>query len=255
MHRRLAALTIAALLPLIGCATPDRERAALPWSGARQLVLVTTPDWNATRGTLRTFERDAGGAWRERATGAAVTVGRSGSAWGLGLHPAQPGLQKQEGDGRAPAGVFAIGEAFGYAPQAETALPYAQMQATSWCMDVPASPLYNRIVDARQVGAAAVEGSSEPMRLDLHRGGDQRYRSGFVIAHNAQAVQGAGSCIFAHLWGKPGQPTAGCTAMAPESMQRLYAWLDPAARPVFVLLPAAEHRRLRAAWNLPDAGP
>ena len=132
-------------------------------------------------------------------------------------------------------------------------LPYAQMQATSWCMDVPASPLYNRIVDAAQVGAAAVEGSSEPMRLDLHRDGDRRYRNGFVILHNAQAVKGAGSCIFAHLWGKPGQSTAGCTAMAPESMQRLYAWLDPDARPVFVLLPEAEYRRLQATWNLPEA--
>ena len=253
MHRRLAALVMATLLPLVGCATRDGERAALPWSGVRQLVLVTTPDWNATRGTLRTFERDADGAWREQDAGVPVAVGRSGSAWGLGLHPTQAGLQKREGDGRAPAGVFAIGEAFGYAPDGDTALPYAQMQATSWCMDVPASPLYNRIVDATQVGAAAVEGSSEPMRLDLHRDGDRRYRNGFVILHNAQAVKGAGSCIFAHLWGKPGQSTAGCTAMAPESMQRLYAWLDPDARPVFVLLPEAEYRRLQATWNLPEA--
>src|SRR3546814_17274315 len=70
--------------------------------------------------------------------------------------PAQTGgPAKREGDGRAPAGVFAIGEAFGYATQAPTALPYAPMQAGSWCMDVVDSQPYNRIVDAREVGDAA----------------------------------------------------------------------------------------------------
>jgi L,D-peptidoglycan transpeptidase YkuD (ErfK/YbiS/YcfS/YnhG family) len=237
---------------LAGCAhrTPV-SGDTVAWHHARQLILVTTPDWNATSGTLRTYERDREGAWQEHGEGVPITVGRSGSAWGLGLHPAQPGVQKREGDGRAPAGVFAIGQAFGYGPDAATALPYAQMQATSWCMDVVGSPLYNRIVDAAQVGDAAVQGSTEPMRLDLHNDGDQRYRNGFVILHNARAEKGAGSCIFAHLWGKPGQPTAGCTAMAPESMQRLYAWLKPEANPAFVLLPEDEYRRLRTAWGLP----
>ena len=43
-------------------------------------------------------------------TAAPVSVGRNGAAWGLGLHAAQPqGPQKQEGDGRAPAGVFTLG--------------------------------------------------------------------------------------------------------------------------------------------------
>src|SRR5690606_30285979 len=104
--------------------------------------------------------RDDGDAWREQGEAAPASIGRSGSAWGIGLHPAQTGGPfKREGDGRAPAGVFTIGQAFGYAAQGGTALPYAQMQASSWCMDVVASPLYNRIVDARQVGDAAVQGS------------------------------------------------------------------------------------------------
>ncbi len=256
MKFRVYAIAALAWIALAcGCASTGDPADATPWRQSRQLVLVVTPDWNATQGSLRTFERGVGGAWREVEDAVPITVGRSGSAWGLGLHPPQPGTQKREGDGRAPAGVFAIGEAFGYAPDADTALPYAQMQATSWCMDVPDSPLYNRIVDANRVGEQAVQGSSEPMRLDLHNDGDQRYRNGFVILHNAQAAKGAGSCIFAHLWGKPGQPTAGCTAMAPESMQRLYAWLKPEARPVFVLLPEAEYRRLQATWNLPEAAP
>ena len=250
MHRWSRVPLVAMAMVLAGCATRSVTSDEPAWSNARQLVLVTTPDWNATQGSLRTFERDGDG-WREQGDGFPITVGRSGTAWGLGLHPAQPGVQKREGDGRAPAGVFAIGEAFGYAPDATTALPYAQMQSSNWCMDVVDSPLYNKIVDAKVVGEAAVQGSSEPMRLDLHNDGDQRYRNGFVILHNAQAVKGSGSCIFAHLWKAPGQTTAGCTAMADPSMQRLYAWLKPEARPVFVQLPEAEYRRLRQSWHLP----
>ena len=251
MFTRTPILILAiALLGLTGCVHRSVANQEVAWSSARQLVLVTTPDWNATQGTLRTFSRDGDG-WREVDAGVPITVGRSGSAWGLGLHAAQPGVQKQEGDGRAPAGVFAIGEAFGYAASADTALPYAPMQASHWCMDVVDSPLYNRIVDAKVVGEAAVKGSTEPMRLDVHGKGDQRYRNGFVILHNVDAVKRGGSCIFAHLWKQPGQATAGCTAMAPESMQRLYRWLQPDARPVFALLPEAEYRRLRAAWDLP----
>ncbi len=247
----LLALALCASVALAGCATRHAAQGDTAWSNARQLVLVTTPAWKATQGTLRTFERGPGG-WREVGAGVPITVGRSGSAWGLGLHAAQAdGPQKKEGDGRAPAGVFAIGQAFGYAADAGTALPYAAMQASNWCMDVVDSPLYNRIVDAKVVGDAAVQGSSEPMRLDIHNQGDQRYRSGFVIEHNARGAKGAGSCIFAHLWKAPGETTAGCTAMAPESMQRLYGWLDPGKRPVFALLPEAELARLRMEWDLP----
>ena len=185
-----------------------------------------------------------------------ISVGRNGAAWGLGLHPAQSGgPQKQEGDGRAPAGVFTLGEAFGYAGDAATAMPYRPMQATSYCIDVPDSPLYNRIIDTRTEGEAAAKGSTEPMRLDLHNNGDPRYREGLVIGHNPTATPRAGSCIFAHLWRTPGEPTAGCTAMAAETMDGLLAWLRPDARPVFVLLPRAEYERLAHDWRLPERVP
>jgi len=248
----LFVIATAALLSSCASAPPNPQAGDSAWRGARQMVLVVTDDWEATTGTLRTFARDAAGQWREQGDAAPVSIGRGGSGWGLGLHrPQAGGPVKQEGDGRSPAGVFAVGEAFGYAGHADTALPYAQMQADSWCMDVVDSPLYNRIVDAREVGDAAVQGSSEPMRLDLHRDGDQGYRNGFVIEHNPAARKGAGSCIFAHLWKAPGAPTAGCTAMADATMQRLYGWLRPEAKPVFVLLPKAEYDRLAVAWHLP----
>lgn len=250
LHRTRWLLLVALL-----AAAPVLARQAVPgiaqMQQARQLVVVTTSGWDDHQGHLQTYVRDGQG-WKPAAQAFAVAIGKSGSAWGEGLFPPQKtGPQKQEGDGRSPAGIYGIGEAFGYAPTARTKLDYHQMQASNWCIDVPDSPFYNQIVDEKDVGALGVEGASEHMRLDLHNNGDVRYRQGFVIAHNAKATPGRGSCIFAHLWRTPGEPTAGCTAMAPANMEALQAWLDPKKQPLFVLLPRAEYIRLQHAWSLP----
>lgn len=250
-----AALIVGALFAS-GCAhhRDDAATAATAWRDARQLVLVTVPDWNADGGTLRRYERGAEG-WRETGDARPVTIGRGGAAWGLGLHPApQQGPIKREGDGRSPAGVFAIGRAFGYGANATTALPYDAMQASHYCVDVSGSPIYNRIVDASVVGTEAVAGSTEPMRRDLHAGGDQRYRLGFVIEHNPGARPMAGSCIFAHLWKTPTEATSGCTAMDEATMTSLLGWLRPDRHPVFVLMPADEYARVHASWQFPALG-
>jgi L,D-peptidoglycan transpeptidase YkuD (ErfK/YbiS/YcfS/YnhG family) len=243
-------LALAALLmpALLSAASQDT-----PWqSESTQLIVVITSDWDAPAGSLQRFER-VDGHWNPLAKAFPVTVGKNGSGWGLGLHePQVVGPRKVEGDGKAPAGIFALGNAFGYAPAGDTKLGYVPMTDTDWCVDVNESPLYNRIVSTRDVGIDAVEGSSEPMRRDQHLDGDQIYRQGFVIRHNPSNVPKAGSCIFAHLWRAPGKPTAGCTAMDPADMDALLAWLDAAKKPVFVLLPAAEYSRLRKSWQLPE---
>jgi len=253
LRTRLGAIAWAAVA-LMSCSMQRVERtplsSALPWSEARQLVLVTTPDWNASQGTLRTFARD-GDRWHAVGAATPIVIGRTGAAWGLGLHPAQPGLQKQEGDGRSPAGVFTIGTAFGYAASEPTALPYEALGVDEYCVDVAGSPFYNRIIDAAKAGNAAVAGSTEPMRRDLHENGDEAYKIGFVIEHNPRGVAGAGSCIFAHLWKTPQTATAGCTAMTEAAMRDLLGWLKADAHPVFVLLPQVEYQRLRAPWQLP----
>lgn len=262
LHRCLVpsrAAVLSVLVLLTACASTSQIRSNessnnSPLGDARQVVLVLTEDWTATTGSLQRFElRD--GQWHAVGNAAAISVGRSGTGWGTGLHPAQTqGPQKQEGDGRAPAGVFALGDAFGYADRDATRMPYRAMQASHYCMDVPDSPYYNQIIDTRELGEAAAKGSTEPMRLDLHSKGDPRYRKGLVIGHNTAAVPRAGSCIFAHLWRTPGEPTAGCTAMAADTMDDLLAWLQPQDRPLLVLLPRAEYQRLAGQWKLPRAG-
>jgi L,D-peptidoglycan transpeptidase YkuD (ErfK/YbiS/YcfS/YnhG family) len=221
------------------------------WSVSRQMIVVTTDGWNADHGTLRAWVRD-GAQWKPEGATTDVTIGRHGSAWGIGLHPPQhDGPEKKEGDGRSPAGVFRVGEAFGYAESNPTALTYRGLTASDYCVDVDGSPYYNQLVDENKVGTKAIDGATEPMRRDLHFNGDHAYRIGFVIEHNAEGRKGKGSCIFAHLWKSPTSPTAGCTAMTDDAMERLLAWLDPAKKPVFVLLPKTEYARLRDAWNLP----
>jgi len=221
------------------------------WSVSRQMIVVTTDGWNADHGTLRTYVRE-GTHWKQEGSAADVTIGKRGSAWGIGLNPPeQDGPVKKEGDGRSPAGVFRVGPAFGYAESNPTAMPYRGLTATDYCVDVDGSPYYNRIVDTDKVGRNAVAGATEAMRRDLHFDGDRAYRIGFVIEHNPEGRKGAGSCIFAHLWKSPTSPTVGCTAMTDGTMERLLAWLDPSKKPVFVLLPKTEYARLREAWNLP----
>jgi L,D-peptidoglycan transpeptidase YkuD (ErfK/YbiS/YcfS/YnhG family) len=252
MRDRSAWAAIVILAMLCGCSGVRERVATSPVPDeAQQVVLVITSGWDAPNGALRRFERDAM-KWREVGDAFAVSVGRAGSGWGRGLHPEQSdGPHKREGDGRAPAGIFDVGTAFGYAASAMTALDYLALDADDWCIDVNDSPLYNRIVDSKQVGVAAIAGATEPMRRDLHLEGDQRYREGFVIEHNRERVSGGGSCIFAHLWKTPGAPTAGCTAMAADDLSLLLAWLDARRRPLFVLLPEHEYARLRVNWALP----
>lgn len=221
-------------------------------SQTRQLVVVVTAGWDSDEGRLLKFQRDGADSDWAAAGETVVTIGRAGAAWGRGLHPVQSdGPQKEEGDGRSPAGVFTIGQAFGYGGPPDTGLKYSQMQATQYCIDVADSPLYNRIVDARAVGEAAVKGSTEPMRRDVHVNGDARYKLGFVVEHNPGNLSGAGSCIFAHLWKAPGEATAGCTAMTEDAMRALLSWLREDSRPLLVLLPQPEYARLSFAWGLP----
>lgn len=222
------------------------------------MLVVVAPDWTSTAGRLLRFARDHGdGCWQAAGPALAVSLGRAGLAWGRGRHP-QPdrtGPVKQEGDGRSPAGVFAITALFGEdgpaGSLAQTArLPWLHATASLKAIDDPASRYYNRIVDRAAV-AQPDWISCEDMLRD-----DGRYAVGAVVAHNAEPpLPGAGSCIFLHVRASAGAPTAGCTALALADMRELAGWLDGAAAPLLVQLPRAEYERRRAEWGLPVFAP
>lgn len=218
-------------------------------STTTQLLLCLSPDWDAPSGQLQRFERAAFDAWQPVGDETPVALGRSGMAWGRGLHPPTGGLEKCEGDGRAPAGVFAITALFGYADAsalpAAPRLPYHRARPDLKCVDDPASAHYNCIVD----GAALPRdwATCEDMLRQ-----DRRYELGAVVADNSTPpVPGAGSCIFLHVWESPVTPTAGCTAMALAHMRDIALWLDGTRAPVLVQLPQAEFARRQADWGLP----
>jgi len=217
----------------------------------QQLVVVKTANWQAHQGTLQFYERSpTKETWQAVGDAVPVAVGRNGLGWGVGLHPATAldDPKKQEGDGRAPAGVFRLSSAFGYAPATEAAgikLPYMEATPSLRCIDDVQSAFYNRIVDRDLIRPDWK--SAEEMRRP-----DDQYRLGIVVDHNTNpAIPGSGSCIFIHIWKGSDVGTAGCTAMSQENMERLLSWLDPSANPVLIQLPEGTYRKLRTAWNLP----
>ncbi|HWM87525.1 MAG TPA: hypothetical protein VNO33_16845 [Kofleriaceae bacterium] len=217
---------------------------------ARQLLLGVVDDWEDVTAELQRFER-AGQVWKPVGERWPAVIGSGGSGWGRGLHGqgapgGRSGPAKREGDGKSPAGAFALGASFGYAarPVEGARAPYTQVDDSWVCVDDPRSAHYNRVLDAE--GVKTDWSSNEQMRRH-----DELYRWVVLVDHNQEATAGAGSCIFLHLWRDADAGTAGCTAMDKPAMERLLAWLDPAARPAFVLLPAGELAALRESWALP----
>ena len=127
-------------------------------------------------------------------------------------------------------------------------LPYRAETPGLDCVDDPASTHYNTLVDRGAVPRPDWNRAEHLLAV-----GDP-YRLGVVVDHNpAPAVAGGGSCIFLHLWQGPGRGTSGCTAMADADLERLLGWLDPAAGPVLVQLPAQTYAARRKEWDLPPA--
>jgi zinc D-Ala-D-Ala dipeptidase len=250
MSRKIFAVAAFCLLSFWLNAQPGPPPLRETLSQSSQMVVVTTKDWTATEGLMRRFERMERG-WQQVGPSLPVVVGRSGLGWGRGLTnlPSSFEPRKGEGDGRSPAGVFRLTYAFGYAAADEVReikLPYIQCTASVECVEDTNSSYFNIIVDRR--AAAKVDWkSSEPMRRS-----DDEYKLGVFIAHNdSPTEQGAGACIFMHIWKEPGHPTSGGTAMSIGGLESLLGWLDPRANPVLVQLPQEVYLQQQIPWMLP----
>lgn len=213
---------------------------------SHQLIVVTTKNWTDIQGTAQRYERQ-GNTFRKYEAPFPVVVGKNGLAWGKGLGSVEQreGPVKREGDGKAPAGVFKLGRAFGYDSSADTKLPYLALTSTIECVDDSRSARYNELVDGATVSKDW--DSSERMRRD-----DDMYRKGIFIEHNTPASPASGSCIFFHIWRGPTSPTLGCTAMDQADISRLFNWLDPRQSPLLIQMPEVEYEHLREGLNLPE---
>jgi D-alanyl-D-alanine dipeptidase len=226
-----------------------------------QMIVVTAADWDVVEGKIQRFERDtASAAWHPVGEPIAIVVGNHGMGWGVGVVATDQGARiatepvKKEGDGKSPAGIFALGTAFGYdsQPLPGSAMPYLNLTPTIECVDDIASKHYNRIVDSSTV--VPDWNSSEHMRNV-----GEAYRWGIVVDHNGVVTgqdakppqPGGGSCVFLHIWHSPSQGTAGCTAMPQIELENLLRWLDPKRNPLLVQLPEQVYERLADRWSLP----
>jgi D-alanyl-D-alanine dipeptidase len=246
-----------------GEAVQGQADAAEPhaFAGSTQMIVVTTSDWNAVEGQMQRFERTAPrDAWSVVSEPTPVMVGKNGLAWGIGVIATNdPNLRgasdpvKREGDGKAPAGVFTLGTAFGDAvqPLPGSKMPYLNLTASIECVDDPGSKYYNRVVDRSAV--TPDWNSSEHMRaIELYRWGIVVGLNGIVAdVKTNPPVPGGGSCVFLHNWRNPTQGTAGCTAMPESELETLLTWLDPTRKPLLVQLPEPDYGRLINRWKLP----
>ena len=238
-------VSCAALIFMAGSAYAD----GVPRNCA-QLILGIAPDWNSMRGKLQCFERVRGGEWRAVTAPVPVLFGKNGIAWGTGLAGQnERGLRKKEHDGRAPAGIFAIGEVFGYDANLPKGgdYPYHQVTEADVWSDDPRSPNYNRhmVIDPKN--------PPDNYTHEKMRSGDFAYHWLIEIRHNSDPpVPGAGSAIFFHIRRGVNHPTTGCTTMAEQNLIRIITWLRVAQHPCYALLPAADYEKKYRAWDLPS---
>lgn len=229
-----------------------RANASMP-AETTQAVVGIAEGWNSSHAAVSLVEKD-GGRWRRVLGPFPARLGSKGLVWGLGLH-ANPrrGTVKKEGDGRSPAGIFALGGVWTTRGdvKVDRGIPVVHVcDRDLWVSDLQ-SPYYNRYVRLDHPAATAWE-KKEQMRLN-----DAAHSIKILIRHNTdetkgRPVRGAGSSIFFHIWRQNGAyPTAGCTAMDESNLRAILARLKPSRRPVYVLLPNAEYVRLRPAWGLP----
>lgn len=247
--RRAFALALLAL-GLAAALAPQGARAQGPGlEDSTQAILVTAATWDSRRAEMRLFERSPGGKWRQAGKAMTAEIGKNGLAWGRGLTAAGgDGPVKREGDGKAPAGVFRLGPAFGYAAEGSRRLKigYIRLTDSHECVDDSASPRYNTVFDSAGVAEKGWKSSERMLRPD------GQYRIGVIVGHNvAPVTPGAGSCIFLHVREAAGAYTSGCTALPLKDMERVAAWLDASKNPVLVQLPAGE----RAAFAARHATP
>ena len=237
-------------LLLVALWQPTSSMLALDPS-VHELIVGIAPGWDSMQGHIQFFRREGAVDWQAASTQITVLFGKNGLAWGRGVEGTdEPGLHKQEHDGRAPAGVFKIGKIYTYDPALPEGANYPFHQVTTadaWVDDVK-SPDYNRFV-------TIPDPQSPPPWFDKAkmRQGDFAYHWLVEIRHNSDPPEaGAGSAIFFHIRRGETRPTSGCTTMAEPNLVKLIRWLRAADHPEYVLLPAGEYDKKWRAWGLPD---
>lgn len=193
-----------------------------PLADARRLVMVTAPDINQERVSVRLFvRRSVGAPWRAIGRARQAVIGRAGMGWGHTFRGYRRGGEKlkREGDKRTPAGFFRIGASFGFETSPRPGHVVLRADQTI-CVDDVRSAAYNTIQPRSAIGP---EVHGENMRKYAI------YRHGLFIDYPSSRKAKAGSCIFLHLKPKSGRGTLGCVAMTEMTLLGVQSFAEPGA--------------------------
>ena len=180
---------------------------------AQQLMVVISPSKSATTATLQRYE---GNLTKYHKVGEAfeVNLGRSGMR-----------VDKVEGDGASPEGIFTLAKVFAY-KKMQTKMPFIKASYDLICVDDTSSKEYNKLLYiSESEGVKSFE--------FMHRK-DNLYKYGVIINHNPNNKVPQGSCVFLHIEKAKNSPTSGCTSMAENDMIRLINWLDKTQNPLII---------------------
>jgi D-alanyl-D-alanine dipeptidase len=233
--KKISILTLSLALFTACQAEPSvtkEDKIVLP-KESKQLLMVTTENWSTKDGKLQRYEREDK-EWEKVGEPIEIVLGRNGLGWGIGLHSIPKGAKyiKKEGDGKAPAGLFTLGNGFGY-EDFKIDFPYSVYKRTDHCVDDSKSKFYNTIVDSTKVTKDYKSFEYMKLKNDL-------YKYGITVNHNPNQVPLAGSCIFVHIRSKSGGGTAGCTAMREDKIIKILKWLKKSKKPLLLQLPKVE---------------
>ena len=117
-------------------------------------------------GHLYTLKKQ-GDQWLSAGLQGKVNLGSNGLAWGLGLHTDQTGPCKQEGDNKAPAGVFELGTAFGKYDHLITGLDYQPLDEGHYCIDSETSPFYNQDCSCERCGRKVLSVTQQSLCAEI----------------------------------------------------------------------------------------
>jgi L,D-peptidoglycan transpeptidase YkuD (ErfK/YbiS/YcfS/YnhG family) len=130
-----------------------------------------------------------------------------------------------ESKSATPIGSFTLTQAFGYAANPGTRVPYFVTTPADWWIST-SGPLYNTHQRCATCGYGAPD-----EHLYYER---PYYRYAVVIDYNTPnsptgVRQGAGSAFFLHV--TDGTPTAGCVAIPASNLVSIMRWLTPLRHP------------------------
>jgi D-alanyl-D-alanine dipeptidase len=228
---RIAVALCVTLLPAIafGQACPE------PLASARRLVVVTADSMTTSHARIQRFERAASTQpWHALGGPQSALIGTNGMAWSDAFRAfARNGERiKVEGDKRAPAGFFRIGQSFGFAPSNRP--NYLQIKEGSVCVDDLESASYNKITTRDKVGA--LTHGENMWRVPA-------YRNGLMVDYPTNRRARAGSCIFIHIRTAAATGTAGCVAVPEPQVIELQDFAEAGA--VLAILPESARSRFR----------